>query len=210
MAYKRSYVPDGYLIFMPCSDQGKLRNHMATTSALISIMLTKSETASDFIEGRINLCHSQLQYMNTYREGLHNTERLSVSERRAELEHILVNYMPFFDELRLLNKQRKTLEEDLEDAMTESEEISFELAYSNLLSARMTAMDFRSSVMRYFGAVRNYMTGGSQLGYCHLTGWWDIRFVDVSPLVPPSLEGKDISDLFGVGDLALSYARNGE
>jgi hypothetical protein len=61
---------------------------------------------------------------------------------------------------------------------------------------------FKSDLLKYYGAVKGI--GSGKAAWCHLTGWWDSKFVKAAHLVPKSLSGDELSYLFGVGEVILS------
>lgn len=128
---------------------------------------------------------------------------------------------PTEEEIVVLKRQRKMVEEDIEDEMPQRQDL--EAAYASVLSAKVISAtakqsksdfdqsEFKKDVVKYCGARKMDETDGKRpLTYCHLSGWWDKNQVKAAHLVRKSLQSEELAYLFGVGEVVLLEARNGK
>lgn len=129
-----------------------------------------------------------------------------------------------------MKKQRRTLEQDVEDAheaqkrqkMSREPSIEFmERAYTSTIVTRVNMLATGNTKTRSFDqgtfkkAVVEYLHAGGEEGgaeriWCHLTSWWDPDDVKAAHLIPKTLQGDEWTHLFGVGEVVLSDPKNGK
>jgi hypothetical protein len=219
---------------MPSKHQDVLRKKYFRTVSAASDMSTISmeSTVSEFLEKKSQVFASDLDYYRVYQDGLRHalsTEKLSSQDYQKEMYELDENYKLVLDELRVLKKQRRTLEQDFEDAydyqkhrkLSHEPNIEFmERAYAATMISRVMAASskqkkrhfdqskFRRDVVTYLDAARD-PAGHGRL-WCHLSGWHPEKAIKAAHLVPKSLRGDELAFLFGVGEVVLSNPKNGK
>lgn len=211
---------------MPEGFQSELKKTERNITGLSELSVASS--ASEFLEGKIQSQNLQLEYLRTYKSGLqaaHAAGSLETSEFTDQIGPVMDEFTGICGELKVLKRQRKILEEDLEEETSiakrqrlahDEPDITFlERAYTDSIvprvmgaSAKQKKSDydqsaFRKDVINFYGA------GDGDYAFCHLTGWWDRKVVKAAYLVPKSLSEKEVSYLFGTKQLILSDAKNG-
>ena len=227
-------IPERYSSLMPTDRRDRLgeqRQRHTSHASQLSAMSTASSTVSEFLEEKIKLCQGELDYMKSYKEGLHEakcSEKLDRHRHQEELDRVLANYQPRSEELKILKRQRRIVHDDLEDEIAGSKrpreegndpDVGFlERAYTNAIVPRIMSAtskqkkskfrqsEFKRAVLDYYGA----RDEGCESIWCHLTGWREPEMVKAAHLVPKSLSGEEISYLFGVGEIVLYDPRNGK
>lgn len=185
---------------------------------------------SDFLESKIREYNCDLAYIKCAHEGLLdalNANLISAPEFTEALLPFMASARTVSQELKTLSRQRKIMEEDLEEEASnkrrrqgEPDVELLERAYVDsimpkVMSAtakqkkdkdfqehRFNASNFKRDVTTYYGISKG-------TAYCHLSGEWNARDVKAAHLVPRSLTGDEISHLFGVRKILLSDPRNG-
>jgi hypothetical protein len=189
-------------------------------SSIISMESIASTTVSDFLEEKIVSHQLDIEYLKSYKDGLHDaylTKKISKDDFNKELSDIVKQFEPFSNEIRVLKRQRKIIREDLEDEIRDSKKqnanleppIRFlERAYTSTIVPKVMAAsakqkrstfnqsEFRREVVKYYGATKTDRSGT----YCHLTGWWDNKDVKAAHLVPKSLSREETTYLFGASE----------
>lgn len=123
-------------------------------------------------------------------------------------------------ELIILNRQKKAIADDLDEALQRDSTI--EDAYSSALLTKVVSQSkkrkkaperslFAKGVISYHDSTRRPLPKDDYVEkYCHLGAVWlhsaSIKCVD---LVPRSFESDELAYLFGVREANLSEARNG-
>ena len=225
-------IPDCYLSLMPHGHQKMLNEQHRSISRVTqhSVTSAASSTVSEFLEGRIKSNELEMDYLKMYQEGLyiaHRGGKIPSEQFQAGIGTVLGNFRSVNKNLRVLKRQRKIIEEDIEDEVEhhkrergedQEPDVSFlERAYTNTIvprvmgasakqrkSSKFDQKAFRTDVMEYYGAQHGDAT------YCHLTGWHYSKAVKAAHLVPKSLNGDEVPYIFGVGELVLSDPRNGK
>jgi len=224
---------------MSTETQGQL-GRLQKRSISLSSQLTTDSTVSDFIAYKARIVASNVEYCATYKRGLHDmveANQLTPEELRAELVLVQRNETPIQAEASALKRQKRAIEADMEEV--KDHRPNQDEAYASLLSSyvmksschqRRSKFDqsaFKAAVIKYYdGAdiskwreddgvpVRDeYNMKVKNLDrrlWCPLTGWHPEERVKAAHLVPKSLQGPELSNLFGVGEAILSEPRNGE
>lgn len=191
--------------------------------------MSTSSTVSEFLEAKLKYHEGEVDVLENYRKGFQEArvnEQMSQDDLQDALKIVLSEYKPHSDSINVLKRQRRIIEEDLADnvaskrARDETNEPDIgllERSFAEIMVARvMTASKqkkstfkqsrFRKSVVDYYDA-----DGGGGLAWCHLTGWHASSAVKAAHLVPKCLSSPELSGLFGVDDLDISYnPRNGK
>ena len=231
MPFERPPIPERYSSLMPHGHQKILKEQRRSISQVTqsSMVSVASSTVSEFLEDRIKSNEFEMDYLKTYQEGLHvahTGEKITSEQFQTEMGTVLGNFCSVNKNLRVLKRQRKIIEEDIEDEVEhhkrergedQEPDVSFlERAYTNTIVPRVMGASakqrkskfdqkaFRTDVMEYYGAQHG------EAAYCHLTGWHYSKAVKAAHLVPKSLNGDEVSYIFGVGELVLSDPRNGK
>lgn len=173
-------------------------------------------SASEFLEGKIQLQKLQLQYLGTYASGLqaaHAVGFLETSEFTDQIGPVVDEFTGICNELKVLKRQRKLLEEDLEEEASAAKrqrladdepDVTFlERVYTNSIvpqvmgaSAKQKKSKFDQSAFRK-DVINFYAAGVGDHTFCHLTGWSCGKIVKSAHLVPKSLSEEGVSYLFG-------------
>ncbi|KAK2753650.1 hypothetical protein FQN55_000013 [Onygenales sp. PD_40] len=231
---KKLMIPERYSSLMNQTRRTSLAEIKSRAVSTCSATSTASSTISEFLENRVKICQLQMEYFASYQDGMKEAlQKKEVSEYdyHEEVGQLDEQYEPIVQELKVLGRQRKFLEEDMEEGYgiqvkrlkTEKANDAgaelIERAYASaLVSKVMTATakqkkqkfdqsKFRKDVLEYYGAARQ--TGAQREAYCHLTGWWLADDIKAAHLVPKSLSGDELSFLFGVREAVLSDSKNG-
>ncbi|KAJ5364218.1 uncharacterized protein N7496_009931 [Penicillium cataractarum] len=188
-------------------------------------------SVSDFLEAKVQAHGCELDYIETAYQGLQHTfdsEQLSPEEFRTAIGPFLSSTKRANEQLGTICKQRKILEEDIEESVATKRprhgEISLETlerAYSSSLTERVmaarakqpgrqqpfSARNFKKAVNDYYGI--NAKNGiESEAGYCHVLGKFDAKDIKAAHVVPKSLSTDEIAPLFGVRQLVAKDPRN--
>lgn len=181
-------------------------------------------TASESLERQISEITSEIEYLDTYKEGVMELRGKPESEHEKdfaqELEDVDKRKLPLEREFVVLKRQKKFIEEDLEDQLPHYETVQD--AYASVLvdktmsatgkqkKSRFNQSRFKKAVVNYYQASRTTEVGNEEV-YCHLLqSWLPAKLVKCSHLVPKSLQSEELSYLFGVGEALLSDPRNGK
>ena len=230
----RPAIPERVSSLLPKARQEKLENLLKRKVSSVS-QLTTSKTVSEFIEAKTEQLESEYELGDAqrtfYKDALH--DKLLTFEQYEDisrnfpsqdhLEHVQV-------EIRLLKKQRKIIQDDLEEIQPQKPQL--EAAYISLITSRVEAAcakapptgtkidrkEFRKDVLKHYAGERRNETTGQMEHYCALTGWYGANGakgtspVKAAHIVPRSLTGEDLEYLFGVssgGADIVSAANNG-
>ena len=206
---------------MPEGFQSELKKTERNITGLSELSVASS--ASEFLEGKIQSQNLQLEYLRTYKSGL-QAAHAETSEFTDQIAPVMDEFTGICGELKVLKRQRKILEEDLEEEasaakrqrMADEPGVTFlERVYTDSIMPRVIGASakqkkseydqsaFRKDVINFYG------TGNGDHAFCHLTGWWDRKVVKAAYLVPKSLSEEEVSYLFGTKQLILSDAKNG-
>ena len=211
-------MPEGY--------QDELKRRERNISGLSGLSVASS--ASEFLETKIQSQSLELDYLRMYSSGLqaaHAAGSLEACEFTEQVGPVADEFAGISSELRVLKRQRKLLEEDLEEETSiakrqrlahDEPDITFlERAYTDSIvprvmgaSAKQKKSKFNQSAFRK-DVIDFYQAGHGDQVFCHLTGWWYAKMVKAAHLVPKSLSEEEVSYLFGAKQLVLSDARNG-
>jgi hypothetical protein len=207
-------------------DEKRAKSREASLSAAPSV-----RTVSDFLESKVQAYNCELDYLEAAHQGLHcayDEHQISPEEFRNTMGPFLSNVKQVSEKLETISRQRKILEEDLEESMNVKRrrggEPSLEMlqrAYSSSLMARVMAASakqqkkrfnvskFKDEVNKYYGI---NPTNGIDVGagYCHVLGKFDATDIKAAHVVPKSLRGDEIAHLFGVKELVSEDPRNGK
>lgn len=211
-------MPEGY--------QDELKRSERNISGLLGLSVVSS--ASEYLEAKIQSQNLELDYLRMYLHGLqatHAAGSLQDSEFTDQIGPVLDEFTRISSELRVLKRQRKLLEEDLEEeasvakhqllAHVEPDITFLERAYTNSIIPRVMGVSakqkrskfdqsaFRKDVINFYGA------GDGDHVFCHLTGWSYRKVIKAANLVPKSLSQEEISYLFGAKQIVLSDPKNG-
>ncbi|KAK2812582.1 hypothetical protein FQN50_001226 [Emmonsiellopsis sp. PD_5] len=233
---KKLMIPERYSSLMNQTRRTNLAEMKSRAASACSTTSTASSTISEFLENRVKICQLQMDYFASYQDGMKEAlqkKEVSEDDYHEEVGQLDQQYEPIVQELKVLARQRKFLEEDIEEGVciqakrlkTEKANDAgaelIERAYvSALVSKVMTATakqkkrkfdqsKFRKDVLEYYGAARQAKAEAEREAYCHLTGWWLADDIKAAHLVPESLSGDELSFLFGVREAVLSDCKNG-
>ncbi|KAJ5905247.1 uncharacterized protein N7473_002163 [Penicillium subrubescens] len=205
-------------------DQKRAKSREASLSTTLS-----ARSVSDFLEAKVQAYNCELEYFEAAHQGLHhayNEHVISPEEFRDTMGPFLSNVKQVFEKVETISRQRKILEEDLEEFMSLKRprhgEPSLEMlqrAYSSSLVARVMAASakqqkkrynqskFKNDVNDYYGInPTNGIEDGA--GYCHVLGKFDAKDIKAAHVVPKSLSVDEIAHLFGVEELVPEDPRN--
>ena len=106
-----SLMPPGHQKMLNEQRRGSQTNQNSMHSDALS-------TVSEFLEGRIKSNELEMDYLKTYQEGLyiaHTGENITSEEFQAGIRAVLGNFRSINKNLGVLKRQRKIIEEDIED-----------------------------------------------------------------------------------------------
>jgi len=122
------------------------------------------------------------------------------------------------EELIVHKRQKKVLADDMEEQLPRYN--SMETAYANVLVNKVMSANgkqkkskferskFRAAVDKHYDS--QMAENGVSLGWCHALGrWFSHSSVKAAHLAARSLDGHDLSYLFGVGEAVLMDPANG-
>lgn len=212
------------------------KERAVSTSSHISNLSVASSSLSEFFESKVQACEADVDYLKCYQEGLNEalqTKKMEESHYQTEMTKLDREYEPLVKELHLLKKQRRYLEEEVDDEYQSAckrlkpnesaQDIGLiERAYASALVSKVMwttgeqkknkfdQTKFRSDVMTYYNAARN-SHDDTDLGYCHISDCWYLaEDIEAAHLVPKSLHGDELAFLFGVREILLADPRNGK
>jgi len=185
--------------------------------------LTTSSSVSDFLEVKIEDTQAEVDYCSTLRDILDEAVRDKILSRLEwdELSRSAQQEREAAEnELHGIKKQRKIIEEDLEDITNGKTRAELEEAYSHLLGKyiqqpsedfrgfnKQQRVEFRRGVCEHLSATRYVQIAKTRVKqvWCHaLSACIQAHFVAAAHLVPASLEGEEMSYTFGVDQLSLT------
>jgi leucyl aminopeptidase len=192
----------------------------------VSAMSTRSNssTISEFLDAKVREFELDIEYTSHYRTVLRKAyEKKKISEKNWNRmrKTISKKEKKHKKEYVTLKRQRKLIEEDMEDAnihqttqrayaisMVNRVKISPQISSKERTAKKHIQEGFRRDVINYYAAEK--ITEGHKLCYCVVSGRWYVPGeVKAAHIVPKSLESDELSYLFGAGEMNLSDARNG-
>lgn len=232
---EKSYIlPDEHVELMPAKSREALSAlykrsvSAATDASQISVNLTVSE----FLEKKAILLMSGIDFYREYQNGLldaMDTGALTTEEYQTTMEKYDKEYGPIYKELRVLKRQRRTLEQDIEEEREqklpnlapEQSKGSLERAYSSAMDSRLMGTigqsreefnqgkrfqtKFWKDLIDYYHAAKPPI--GKRI-WCHILGWCLKEEIKAAHFVPTALGSDELALLFGDGELVLSDPRN--
>ncbi|KAJ9286803.1 hypothetical protein DTO021C3_5535 [Paecilomyces variotii] len=204
-------------------------SHSRRVSAASTISATSS--ISQFVDQRAQVLEAEIDLIKAYRSGLSNlkaTNKIDIGEYDKTFREIESRKRRLDHESLLLKRQRKALEEDIDDEISarigaSREELDriMEIAYSSLVTDRVMSASklklqrqgpkhnqskYRERVIRYLQAQPH-----ESVVWCHILGRALPRSsVKAAHIVPKSLESEQLSYFFGASELRVSMdKRNG-
>lgn len=217
MAKNNPTMAEKFSELLPIGAQQRLERTKSRQVSAASNVSGASDT-SEFLEARVNYLSTEKDILSVYRQALHDlpSTQLDEASMRQELKDLATRASPLDKELRVVKRQRKILEEDLAEELPYYDDVA--TAYAKILNEKTMAASakpekwkkfdrkqFRRDILEFYGAERN---NGSEV-YCHVLGWRISEQVKAAHLVPRSLQGEELSYLFGVGEMVVSDKRNG-
>jgi glycyl-tRNA synthetase beta subunit len=206
------------------AESRKVSSSIATTSKVRSV--------SDFLEEKVRAHYCELDYLQSVHEGIHrayDSHLLSPEEFQDAVSPFLSSAKQVSAELGTICRQRKILEEDLEESVNakrrrhgEPSREMLERAYTSSILERVMATrakqqkdkifkprKFKKAVNDYYGInPDNGIDPGA--GFCHVLGVFNAEDIKAAHIVPKSLNGDEIAHLFGVEELVPEDPRNGK
>ncbi|CAG8939214.1 unnamed protein product [Penicillium salamii] len=220
--YRRPNVPRGAFAVMSQHRQEALLRKQTKE-------LTATRTVSEFLENKIRDYRMDLDYIDCAHNGLLevlDNERITPPGFVKALKPFMTSARRITGHLNYLEDQRKAIQDDIEDLPPVKRQRQGELdveflerAYTEIIypkvmsaSAKLpkqmhehgrtfNASNFKRDVAQYYDIPKD-------MGYCHLTGFWDATEVKAAHLVPKSLHSDEIAYLFGVRAMVSSDPRN--
>lgn len=187
----------------------------------------KHRSVSDFLECRIRALSSDIDYIAQAHRGLEaarENSQISAHEFREALEPFLPPTRLIIDESRTITRQRKLIEEDLEEQLaTKRQRVEgpgmgiYLRAYTSSILERVKGASGKTERAKPFDGRRFKADVNSFYGvkkgtaHCHLLGSVNpIGNVKAAHIVPKSLTQPEIAHLFGYGVMVESDPRNGK
>lgn len=226
-----SPLPTRYSSLLSPDRQKQRQERKASHTSQLSESSDASTTVSDFFEDKICEYQHAIDYLDVYKAGLieaRSSNKLKAGEFNREMAPILDTYSKTCQNLKILKRQKRFLEDDLMEELDSGKRLKGDLepdfdflerAYTSTIMPRVMSMAkqqktsfsqhrFRKEVIRYYKAE---MSEPNHEGvWCHLTGWHESNVVKAAHLVPKSLSEEELSYLFGVRGEISYDARNGK
>lgn len=214
-------IPERYATLIPADRRNELENMKRRTVSAASDVSQASST-SEFVDRKIVDVIAGLQYVEYLKRCLTEAFKdghLAKSQYTEAMNDCLENNRPREQELVVLKRQKKIVEEDLSEEAPSYAKL--EDAYVSLLTNKVMSASakqkkrkfeqskFKAAVFDYYNASKTTETN-QKLAYCHLTGWHPDGVVKAAHIVPKSLNSEEVSYLFGVGQAVLSDPKNGK
>ncbi|KAI9369358.1 hypothetical protein BJX61DRAFT_536488 [Aspergillus egyptiacus] len=193
--------------------------------------MSVSSNVSDFLDAKVAAMEADLDWIRCFRDGLDEVKARQLiddGEFAAEIQPLLDSFRDTSQNLTILKRQQRLIEDDLEEELQvkkkrtaeQPDDGLLERAYASTMVARVMAASakqkkakafdqtqFRKDVVQYYNA-RD--PDGETSTWCHVLGMFlPSAEVKAAHLVPKSLSGDEISFLFGAGEAVLSDCRNG-
>lgn len=215
-----------YSSLMSETTQASLKAKSTRTASIASDVsaMSADSTVSNFLERKIRLHKSSIEYIRSYQDGLREalmSDKLRPLQYEREMAELDEESEDTRHELQIFERQGRTLGLDIEEwydshatkrQKTSSEPSTefMERAYGAVMVPRIMAnakqnrkfnkTKFRSEVIQFYNAD----------GWCHISGGQDDKYIRAAHLVPKCLRGDELTHLFGAGEVVLSDPSNGE
>ncbi|EEQ27458.1 hypothetical protein McanMca71_006359 [Microsporum canis] len=195
--------------------ESRKRMRQASSASLAS-------TSSDFLAVKIDALVSEVNHIEdckTAIHGLSHLRRLPPLVASERLKSLALASTPLNDEIRVIKRQRRLIQEDMEEAMPRYKDL--ESAYIDAMVSKVAtasgnqskykfkANKFRVAVEEFYEASK--MEGADEfkkLAHCHVLGWFLSKDVRAAHLVPKSLDECSVAHLFGAGTITIDDPRN--
>ena len=203
---------------MPSATQENLRRCQARSVSAASTISSRL-TVSELLEAKIGEINGELDCVAEYHRSLKDalaSKTLTKRKFDEELEALEEGKADLHEELVTINRQRKTLEEDLavksgttrrDDAYAESIMQRVMAVTAKPSKKKFPKKHFRKNVEDYYGAAA--LMDGVKKVHCPLAGWIESASAKCAYIVPRILSSDELSHLYGVRDLHLLDPRNG-
>ncbi|KAJ5826325.1 hypothetical protein N7474_003463 [Penicillium riverlandense] len=229
-------IPERISSLMPLSRRQALRHHqersVSVASKISQICQTSVDsTTTDFLEAKIAALEDEKAYLCCIREGLDDAKLAGLftnASFQGQIGPCLTRFRSTASVLHILKRQRKMLEEDLEEEVAlkrqrlcdPPDEGLLERAYRDTIiprvmgaSAKQGARPFKQSqfkvaVNEHYDIATKCQKGTS---YCHVLGLFlPASTVKAAHLVPKSMTQEELAPLFGGEHDVLADPRNGK
>jgi hypothetical protein len=215
--FKRPPIPERFSSRRKTLLERKERHRTVSQSSKIST----NSTVSEFLEAKVKDLRSEIDYLNDYRNGLlelDSTATPADPEFATTVTSAMKRLREREDELLVIKRQRKTLIDDVNEALDDCDLV--EAAYANIIVNKVmlagrqnkrgfNRKKFSEKVDNYYKAAK--IEHGERYRWCHILAQWiphkDVR---AAHIVPKSLESEELNYFFGVGDVILSAPQNGK
>lgn len=208
------------------------RSRIVSTSNAMSGLSTVSNV-SDYLEKKLLSLQSEAEYHQCVQEELRHaksTEILDAQDYDSQMESVDEELKPIWSEVRVLKRQKRLTEQEMEDNVqiikrrnlniAPSIEL-LERAYTTTMLTRVMSAckqkkrnfnqsQFRKDVIERYDAAFLKSHGGYALVWCHLTEWHPPEVIKAAHLVPKNLRGGELLHIFGEDEVVLSDPANGK
>lgn len=214
-------IPVPVFFILPTQIKTQLRNIKKRKVSAISTQ-SASSTVRQFLNAKVCQLELDIDYASHYRAGLkkaYESKILSGADWDRIRTEIETHDSEVKKEFVTLNRQRKIIEDDLEEIKNV---YTIQHAYAKIMVNRISISRrsdhnlkknpeeklFRFQLIRYYQVQE--IEQGQKWCYCVATGrWWQSKDVKATHIVPKSLESEELAYMFGAGELNLSEPRNG-
>ncbi|KAJ9208722.1 hypothetical protein C8Q69DRAFT_460581 [Paecilomyces variotii] len=222
-------VPERHSSLMSPGHQNAILHRTTISySRRVSAASTISATSSisQFVDQKAKVLEADLELLKAYRDGLSDlktTKKIDIGEYDKTFREVENRKRQLDKENLVLKRQRKILEEDIDDEISANIGAShgeldkiMEIAYSSLVTDKVMAASNLSTQgpkhnqSKYRQAVIKYLSAKPHEGlvWCHILGRHiPSRLTIAAHIVPKSLESEQLSYLFGASDLRVSMDR---
>lgn len=216
----RPEIPERYSSLVSAKNRNELEEIKKRKVSAAS-QISFNSTAEEFIRAKEATVTIDLEYAGMLRRGLRNAYQDGALGKTAYDEAVTdldKGKRAKQEELIVHKRQKKILTEDMEEQLPRYS--GMETAYANVLvnkvmlanakqkKSKFEGKKFRAAVDEYYHSKK--VEHGLKMGWCHAFGkWYDHDAVKAAHLAAKSLDGRDLSYLFGVGDAVVMDPTNG-
>lgn len=210
----------GVSAILPASLKKRTLEEFQQRSVSMDSRISTASSVNDFIDLKVEKVEAHIASFTSLKQELFVSFRAKeITEKQYEdgLDELQKELGQLDKEESVLKRQRKLLEEDIEDEMPLYSDL--DEAYRRILITKVAAASgkqpkrehkfdksrFRRQVKRFYGSEREILDGEDPVeeSFCVLFGWLPLGSSSAAHLVPKSLDSGELQYLFGVNDTSM-------
>jgi len=193
-------------------------------SFILQLVAEEGVSVTQFVGAKIEETAAVVEYADELRlmsAQQYDEKRISKNQHEEIIAEIEKSSIPKEQELRILKRQKKTLQDEITEETGNPSLERLENAYASVLLRRVSAsaavqkkenfnsQKFRNSLLTYYDA--NEPADGGRV-WCVVMGWENPKHVKAAHIVPKVMEGDEVANMFGdKGNAGLRYdPKNGK